>query len=171
MKPRSAGHLHVRRLTQMKLVALFAAVCWLNVASAGEPLPPYLVGVWATEDSVIENGALYGGTAFYLDNDGEAALVGAPLPAQKCGDHFCAPRFGIRVCVSTVHDTSAIRVVATDGRKTQEIPVAYSPISHTLTMRLKDSERQLLRRAVELPAFLRDELHKAMSACQLAEGK
>lgn len=47
---------------------------------AADAIPPHLVGVWATEDSVLQGPYLFEGQALYLGADGMGGFVGGPPP-------------------------------------------------------------------------------------------
>ncbi len=51
-----------------------------NATLAADPIPPQLVGVWATDGAVLKGQALFEGQALYLGADGTGALVGGPPP-------------------------------------------------------------------------------------------
>src|SRR5512147_522103 len=49
-------------------------------ASTAEPIPSYLVGVWANDGAVMEGPLLFEGQAMYLEADGVGAIVVGPPP-------------------------------------------------------------------------------------------
>lgn len=60
-------------------VATVLAVAAADSAEA-EPIPPEMVGIWVTEDAVMQGTLLFEGQAFYLGADGVAAWVAGPPP-------------------------------------------------------------------------------------------
>jgi hypothetical protein len=66
-----------------KLAALLVLWCVLGPAMAA-PLPDALLGVWATDGSVLKGQALLEGEGLYLGPDGVGAIVGGP-PAGGVG--------------------------------------------------------------------------------------
>lgn len=57
-----------------------ALVICTRAALAADPIPPELVGVWATEGAVLKGQLLVEGQAMYLGADGVGAIVGGPPP-------------------------------------------------------------------------------------------
>jgi hypothetical protein len=78
----------LRRHT-MKYIA-FVVSALLSIASthAADVIPQNLVGIWATEASVLRGSALSEGIAIYLGKDGAGAIVSAP------------PAIGVRIAAT-----------------------------------------------------------------------
>jgi hypothetical protein len=48
---------------------------------AGEDaIPPYIAGIWATNNAVFRGEFLFEGAGLYLDSDGVGAVIGGPPP-------------------------------------------------------------------------------------------
>jgi hypothetical protein len=62
------------------LVNLITLLLVSASACAADVIPPQLVGVWATEQSLLKGPYLLEGQAMYLDADGIGAMVGGPPP-------------------------------------------------------------------------------------------
>jgi hypothetical protein len=68
-------------IIKMSRKALLALLWTLSLpCHAQDPIPPHLVGVWATDDSVVREQALVRGMALYLDSNGWGGFVGGPPP-------------------------------------------------------------------------------------------
>lgn len=142
------------------LTTVVIMLCALS-AEAADVLPAQCVGVWATEDSVFNGSALIGGTAIYLDSNGDGAIVGAPLPVQMCGERYCAPIIGVKIHATMDSDGSTIRASVSDyGDKKIDLKIAYDAVTRVLTMPSKNEKVQrLLRREAMLPDEIRSELN------------
>lgn len=65
----------------MKRLILAVAFCLVAFPALGsEQIPEQLVGIWATEDAVLQGPYLFEGQALYLDADGTGAIIGGPPP-------------------------------------------------------------------------------------------
>jgi len=62
------------------LINLVALLLVSASACGADVIPPHLVGVWATEKSVLKGPYLFEGQAMYLGSDGVGAFVGGPPP-------------------------------------------------------------------------------------------
>lgn len=156
----------------MKRIFIFSALWFFGSLAYGKELPSEFIGVWATEESVLEDFVLWGGSALYLDESGEGALVGAPLPVKKCGDSVCAPRIGIRVKASVAADGKTIRAKLIDNQNTTEIVLSYDSSSKTLSASVGgETKLRFVRRSNELPSYLRNELIESKSPQAGAGGR
>lgn len=63
-------------------ILCLAAAASASVGSAADVIPPELVGVWATESSLLKGPLLIEGQALYLSSDGRGALIGGPPPVS-----------------------------------------------------------------------------------------
>ena len=88
-------------------------------AVSAEPIPPNLIGIWATE------GAEFRGEAFYLDTDGIGAIVG--------GDG--AAVIGVRVVVTSYNpSTNTLTFDLTEYGKIQASgSLSYHPIKRIIS--------------------------------------
>jgi hypothetical protein len=122
-----------------------------GVAWSGD-LPASVYGTWATEGAEFESGRLIGGDALYVLPNGQAALVGAPLPVRRCaGGQVCTPRIGLPGTVTYDPDTRRLRLAIQEGPRrldldgslesggnalllqtTPERPLRYQRQSHTV---------------------------------------
>lgn len=57
-----------------------ALAAFAGAALAADPIPPQLVGVWASDGAVLKGQLLFEGQAIYLGADGVGAIVGGPPP-------------------------------------------------------------------------------------------
>ena len=64
----------------LTLAALAGCAVFRNQAARSAALPADLIGVWATEGAVLDEGALYEGVAIYVFSDGRGAIVAGPPP-------------------------------------------------------------------------------------------
>ena len=78
----SAGHPPTRRHAMKRHLLVAAAMlgAMTTGATAAEPIPADLVGVWASDSAVLKGSLLFEGQALYLGADGVGALVGGPPP-------------------------------------------------------------------------------------------
>ena len=89
------------RIRIAALVALFLAL----PAYAADVLPPDIVGIWTTPNSVLRGEALFEGYGLYLDSDGVGTLIGGPPP------------IGVRIVATYNPDTRAITCRLTERGK------------------------------------------------------
>jgi len=86
----------------------FAIVLVVSAAGSveAEPIPPEMVGIWATEDAVMRGTLLFEGQAFYLGADGVAAWIAGP------------PSVGVQMQCSYEPQFSAVNctTIETDGQ-------------------------------------------------------
>jgi hypothetical protein len=66
--------MELKNLSFPFIVALFSV--FISYADAESPIPPDLVGIWATEGSEFRGQAIMKGQAIYLDTDGIGASIG-----------------------------------------------------------------------------------------------
>ena len=78
-----------------RILVVLAACCLVGQAMATS-LPKGLVGVWATDNSVLEGQVLFEGEALYLGADGVGAIAGG------------APARGVKVLASFEPTTGTI---------------------------------------------------------------
>ncbi|MDQ6639610.1 MAG: hypothetical protein M3Z15_08100 [Pseudomonadota bacterium] len=67
------------RYSIAKICCALALACFVGQVVA-DALPRSLVGVWATDGSVLKGQLLFEGEALYLGADGVGAIVGGPPP-------------------------------------------------------------------------------------------
>ena len=123
----------------------FAAALYFSVlpASAAEAVPASLVGVWATETSVLRGALIFEGLAVYLGADGVGAIVGGPPP------------IGVRIVFTYNPNTKAIEYQATENGKTvQTGSFAYDPAQQVIVF-----DKETLRRRFDQ---LTDSTRKAL---------
>ena len=60
--------------------AIVVALAVGGGAHGVDPIPPFLVGVWATDGAVLKGPLLFEGQALYLGADGIGAIVGGSPP-------------------------------------------------------------------------------------------
>jgi hypothetical protein len=102
----------------IKFIALFFAFA---SASAAELIPPHLVGVWATEQSVLQGPYLFEGQAMYLGADGIGVFVGGP------------PAIGFKIVATFDPKTNTIEFDVYEGK--QRGPhgsISYDPKQNTV---------------------------------------
>jgi hypothetical protein len=112
----------------MKRIALAIAlfVASLQVFAADE-IPSNLVGVWATERSVLRGDLIYEGLAVYLGSDGVGAMVGGPPP------------IGVRIVFAYDPNVKAIAYQMTEHGKTVRAgSMLYDPVAQVI---LVDKEK------------------------------
>jgi len=117
-----------------RLLSVAALLILALPVQATPPLPAAYVGLWATPDSVFEGEDLLGGTAIYLDTDGQGAMVAAPLPVTRCGTAVCTPSVGIRLQASVDTDGHTLRLLLLAGKDSQELVFSYSPDTRVLVL-------------------------------------
>lgn len=129
--------------------ALLATVSCLFALSgfAGEPIPPRLVGVWATETALLRNGFLFEGMALYLGSDGIGALAFAPPPI--------GPRILATFSAST--NTIDFRWTNEDGKILGSGRMLYDPMRQTIVVEQLPG-LALYRRLTELTDSMRQAL-------------
>lgn len=127
-----------------------------KVANPCERIPPYLVGMWASDGAVLRGAALIAGTAVYLGADGAGALAAGP-PAIGVGlrcefnedsgalvceqyDGYTKQRYGQ---VSLHYNRATQKLEATADRKT------------TVITRRFDTLSDAVRRGIGLPPTVR----------------
>jgi hypothetical protein len=154
----------------MRLLTLIVAWIVALPAVAENVLPSKLVGVWATEDSVFRGSGLIGGSAIYLDTNGEGAVVGAPLPVGMCGDRICTPIIGVRLHASYDANDNRIRATLIDGKKAIEVSLAYDSATNVLVMQSGTAkEQRFIRREPEIPLDLKAALQAAPGTTLMAK--
>jgi hypothetical protein len=152
------------RMLRMKTFYATFVLCWSACAYGHDVLPEKYVGVWATDESVLEGETLWGGQALYLDADGEGSIVGAPLPVNKCGDRYCAPVIGFKVHASVADEGRTLVADITDyGAPKQEIRFSYDEESHSLLVQSgHDRGKRFTRRFSKISSSLRAMLHEKL---------
>lgn len=127
-----------------------------KVANPCERIPPYLVGVWASEGAVLRGAALIAGTAVYLESDGAGALAGGP------------PAIGVGLRCEFNEDSSALECEQYDGytrqrygqvsmhynRATQKLEATADGKTTAITRRF-DTLSDDVRRGIGLPPTVR----------------
>lgn len=135
-----------------KPLTVIAGLLCLSTVYAQE-LPEQLVGVWATEGSVFEQEKLIGGEALYLDRNGLGAMVGAPLPVNRCPDgRVCAPIIGFRITITLATDGTSLRIRATEKDKIKELIASYNEQEKFIQFQ---SPTLIFRRTADIPAHLK----------------
>ncbi|AQT68555.1 hypothetical protein STSP2_01723 [Anaerohalosphaera lusitana] len=109
-----------------------------DTVQPNDRLPAHLVGVWASEDAVMEGSALFEGVAVYLGADGVGAIVGGP------------PAIGCQIIAKFESSNDTILYEMTENGKTVEKgKLLYDPDHRTLTL-IQDTCVVLTRRFDEL---------------------
>ncbi len=116
-------------------------------------LPEKYVGVWATDDSVFKDDMFLGGLAFYVSRDGDAVLLGGPMPPPNCENVACAKISAMRTHVAVGKNQASILLESKDmsGKLVSGIGFTYDENSKSLrgqSFMLKG--KTLFRRAVTL---------------------
>jgi hypothetical protein len=86
-------------------IAIVLAVSAADSVGA-EPIPPEMVGIWATEDAVMRGTLLFEGQALYLGVDGVAAWIAGPPPIGVQMQCSYEPQLSTVNCIT----------IETDGR-------------------------------------------------------
>ena len=68
------------RMIRTRTAIGVALTIFASATLAADQIPPDLVGVWATDGSVLKGQLLFEGRAMYLGADGVGAIVGGPPP-------------------------------------------------------------------------------------------
>ena len=118
----------------MKHPVLTALLFLLTVpAFAGDRIPSHLVGVWATETSVLRGTLLFEGAAVYLGAEGIGCIMGGPPP------------IGVRIVATFNPETNGIEWQETvDGKIVAKGRLMYDAAQKTL--RSDEQPGQILRR-------------------------
>jgi hypothetical protein len=144
-------------------VAGFAILALLMHCAGGyaqNRLPAVYEGVWSTPDSVFSGNRLWGGIAVYISEDGAGALVGAPLPVQRCDGNPCAPIIGMRFDAHVESDPNTLLIKLDDGGPTRAgVGFTYDPQVDTITLQFGERGKVLHRMARALPAEIDKALH------------
>ena len=142
-----------------KIISLLACLFGCS-AHAVEALPSKYVGVWSTPESVFVDGALYGGIAVYLDEDGTGVVVAAPLPVKQCNGHPCAPIIGVRFHASVGSDSHTLIVtISENGPIRSGVGYTYDPSENVLITQFGEKGKRLSRISPNLPIFLKAAMH------------
>ena len=102
-------------------IKLIAMLLVSASACGADLIPPHLVGVWATENSVLKGPYLYEGQALYLGSDGVGAFVGGPPP------------IGVKIIATFDPSTNTIEFDIYEGK--QRGPhgsIKYDPTQNTV---------------------------------------
>lgn len=92
-----------------------------GAAHASDPIPPDLVGVWATDGAVLKGTLLLQGQAMYLGADGVGAILGGPPP------------IGFRIVATYKAQTSTVQFDGYEGtRRRAHGTIAYDAAAHTI---------------------------------------
>jgi len=115
--------------------ALLGCLLVLAVSSyAADVIPPYLVGVWATDRAVLRGEALFEGQGVYLDADGVGAIIGGPPP------------IGVRVVATYDSNTNVIALQMTEhGKTVGNGTLKYDPSRKIITDNKVDFHRRFDR--------------------------
>jgi hypothetical protein len=135
-----------------KLLPLLAALLFSLTTQAGD-LPPQLVGIWTTEETVLRGASLLGGTALYLSENGKGALVGAPLPVMRCPDNsICRPLIGVRLFAVLEEGNDALHItLVTEDGKSIPLETIYDAKEAVVVIKLGNEENRLVRRSADVP--------------------
>ncbi|MGL5001334.1 MAG: hypothetical protein ACRDAM_00160 [Casimicrobium sp.] len=128
----------------MKHIAfLVSALLPIVSVHAADVIPQNLVGVWATDASVMRGSTLSEGTAVYLGKDGAGAIVGGP------------PTIGIRIAATYNAQTRIIDFkIAEAGQAREPGKMEYDPASN----HIKFNNEKLNRKFPELTETTRKAL-------------
>ena len=120
---RLSGKGRIKLLLLMFCVALVGCKKSQNAHQFSNEIPAYLVGVWATEDSIMDGSYLFEGSAVYLDSDGVGAIVGGP------------PAIGLEIVAKfkTSSNTILYEMIEND-KKVGKGKILYNPDLRTLTL-------------------------------------
>lgn len=130
-------------------IALFPALFLSSPGMANDTIPPELVGIWASEGSVLnDRHALFEGQGIYLRADGRGMVIGGPPPI---GALFIS-RYDERKKVLTFRVEGAEKCV--DGE------AAYDPTTKTL-----DGGVKLHRRVDGMPTYWEEYLGRKAVRC------
>lgn len=146
---------------RMRKISFLLAVLTFSLSARADGLPSELVGIWATEDSVFNGGALIGGTALYLSEGGKGALVGAPLPVGRCpDDRVCTPIIGMNVTAEFEENGGVLRIQIFEGGKTIPLEATFNAEKTVLTGEFGSSKNtRLVHRDTKLPIELKGMLY------------
>jgi len=101
---------------------------------AADVIPPYLVGVWATDKAVLRGEALFEGQGLYLDTDGVGAIIGGPPP------------IGVRIVATYDSNTNVIALQMTEhGKTVGSGTLKYDPSRKIITDKKVDFHRRFDR--------------------------
>jgi len=148
-------------MLDMKAFSAMIFLGWSLCTYGQDVLPERYVGVWATDESVLEGETLWGDQALYLDADGKGAIVGAPVPVNECGDRYCAPVIGIKIhAIVTEEGQTLVAAMTDEGAPKQEIRFTYDEESHSLLVQAgHDKGKRFTRRLSEISSSLQAILH------------
>jgi hypothetical protein len=125
---------------------ILAGGSWAGAAAADDVIPPYLVGVWATQSSRLQGSLLSEGEALYLGADGSGAAVGG------------APPKGVKIAAVFSPFSNRIEFDAIEaGKVVAHGSVKYDPATDSIDTGHSQSHR-LYRRLNEFT----DETRKAL---------
>jgi hypothetical protein len=128
----------------MKRIALVLATLLSAMsAHAADVIPQNLVGIWATDASVMRGSTLSEGTAVYLGKDGAGAIVGGP------------PTIGIRIAATYNPQTRIIDFkIAEAGQARDSGKMEYDAAGNSI----KFNNEKLIRKNPELTEATRKAL-------------
>ena len=96
-------------------------------------IPEHLIGVWTTDNAVLQGEALFEGTAVYLGADGKGAIVGGPPP------------IGVRIVAVYDPDRELIEYqMIENGKTVGKGRLVYNPTQYTIA--IDDGSGEVLHR-------------------------
>lgn len=122
-----------RRSVLQVVVFGFALAIASLCARAADVIPPYLVGVWASDRAVLRGPYLFEGSAMYLGADGVGASVGGPPP------------IGMKIIATFDSKTNIVDFDAYEGsQRGPHGQVRYDPVN--MVVSAEDGKTPPLRR-------------------------